>query len=294
MDGGGVDEADGSRPPSIDRIGTVFVIMAACHSELESTTERPATVIDIDSWRINVATQDDLVARVVADVRGGVAGTVFTINLDHLSKLRRDEAFRAAYGRARHVSADGFPVVLLARAEGVKIDRVTGADLVVPLARAAAEAGIPVYFFGTAPEVLDAAVARLKAMAPGLVVAGSEAPPMGFDPRGDAAAEAARRIVASGAGICLLALGAPKQEVFADFAVETTAKGTWIGVGAALDFIAGHRTRAPRLFQRIGLEWAWRAFQEPRRLLPRYAENVGWLVSHLGALLLGTRRPPRG
>ncbi len=294
MDGAGVDETDGSRPPSVARIGVVFVIMAACHSDLESTTERPATVIDIDSWRINVATQQDLIARVVADVRGGIAGTVFTINLDHLSKLRRDEAFRAAYGRARHVSADGFPVVLLARAEGVRIDRVTGADLVVPLARAAAEAGIAVYFFGTSSEVLDAAIARLKAMVPGLVVAGAEAPPMGFDPRGPAAADAARRIVASGAGICFLALGAPKQEVFADFAVETVGKGSWLGVGAALDFIAGHRTRAPKFFQRVGLEWAWRAFQEPRRLLPRYLENAGWLASHLAALLLGTRRPPRG
>ena len=164
---------------------------------------------------------------------------------------------------------------------GSVIAAAAGADLVLPLSRAAAVARVPVYFFGTSESVLKAAIARMKEMIPDLVVAGFEAPPMGFDPRGEAAREAARRIAASGAGICFVALGAPKQELFADTAVEAADGVIHLGIGAALDFIAGHHTRAPRFMQVSGLEWLWRAAQEPRRLIPRYFENAVWLARYV-------------
>lgn len=262
--------------------------MAVYQSKLEARAERPATVVDINSWRINVPSQDVLIARILDDVRRGQSSTVFTINLDHFSRLRHDAEFAAAYRRARHVSADGVPVVLLARAEGVAIDRVTGADLVAPLAAAAADAQIPVYFFGTSEEILANAITNLRRKIPGLVVAGMESPPMGFDPKGEAARDAARRIAASGARICFVALGAPKQELFADVAVDTVDGVVFLGVGAALDFIAGHRLRAPRIFQMLGLEWAWRAAQEPRRLVPRYVRSGLWLIGYvLKGLMVG-------
>ena len=244
-------------------------------------------IASIDSWRINVPDQDWLIDRIVQDVGEGRGGNVFTINLDHLAKLRSDAAFRAAYGRAAYVTADGVPVVMLARAEGVAIERVTGADLVVPLCRAAAAAGISVHFFGTRPEILERAVARLGAEIPNLVVAGMEAPPNGFDPRSEDARRAAERIAASGAGICFVALGAPRQELFADAAQSWSTGVVYLGIGAALDFLAGERLRAPRLLQRLGLEWLWRTAQEPRRMLPRYARSAGWLLGYLLRLTAG-------
>jgi len=238
-------------------------------------------MVQIDSWRINIPSSDVLIDRILTDADEKRGGTVFTLNLDHLTKLRHDADFRAAYERATYVTADGMPVVMLARAEGAAIERVTGADLVLPLSRAAAVARVPVYFFGTSESVLKAAIARMKEMIPDLVVAGFEAPPMGFDPRGEAAREAARRIAASGAGICFVALGAPKQELFADTAVQAADGVIHLGIGAALDFIAGHHTRAPRFMQISGLEWLWRAAQEPRRLIPRYFENAVWLARYV-------------
>lgn len=244
----------------------------------------------VDSWRINVPTERWLVERIVQDVAEGRGGTVFTINLDHLSKLRSDSDFRAAYERATYISADGMPVVMMARAEGVAIDRVTGADLVLPLATAAAEDAIPVYFFGTSDEVLARAVAVLRERIPGLVVAGMEAPPMGFDPNGDTARDAARRIAASGAKICFVALGAPKQELFANTAACVADGVVYLGIGAALDFLAGHRRRAPRFMQRLGMEWFWRACQEPRRMGPRYLRSAFWLAGYLIRSVLGLVR----
>lgn len=265
--------------------------MAIHPSAVDRRSESSKTVVDIDTWRINVPDQSTLLDRILCDVRARQSGTVFTLNLDHLAKLRHDRAFREAYRRARHVSADGMPVVLLARAEGAAIERVTGADLIEPLCRVAAMARVPVYFFGTGTSVLDRAIARLKEMFPDLIVAGAEAPAMGFDPRGAAADAAAQRIAASGAGICFVALGAPKQELFSDFAAARTRGVTWLGIGASLDFIAGERLRAPRIFQMTGLEWLWRAAQEPRRLVPRYADSALWLIRHVSRLAVAGHRP---
>jgi exopolysaccharide biosynthesis WecB/TagA/CpsF family protein len=250
-------------------------------------------VAEVDTWKINVTDRESLIESILADVRVRQGGTVFTINLDHLAKLRRDVAFGEAYRRARYVSADGAPVVVLARAMGADIERVTGADLVVPLSRAAASAGVPIYFFGTSEEVLSVAIERLHALVPGLVVAGREAPPMGFDPVGEDAAAAARRIAASGAGICFVALGAPKQELFADAATRSADGVIYLGVGAALDFIAGRRIRAPRLLQMMGLEWAWRTMQEPRRLIPRYFDSAMWLLRYVATLVFHGGSPAK-
>ena len=257
--------------------------LGSSETALRETVEM---VAEVDSWQINVTDRAGLIDRILDDVRAGQGGTVFTINLDHLSKLRRDEVFREAYRRARYVTADGMPVVALARASGARLERVTGADLVEPLARAATAAGVPVYFFGTSEEALREATERLRVLIPGLIVAGFEAPPMGFDPFGEAAADAARRIAASGAGICFVALGAPKQELFADVAVRVAGGVTYLGIGAALDFIAGRKMRAPRVFQALGLEWLWRASQEPMRLVPRYFVNGMWLLGYLARLLV--------
>lgn len=264
-----------------------FVIQGL--SETMPAARRPC-VARIDSWRINVPTEAWLIERILEDVGEGRGGTVFTLNLDHLSKLPRDDDFRAAYERASYVTADGMPVVMLVRAEGGTIDRVTGADLVMPLTRAATDAAIPVYFFGTSEVVLARAMEKMRETIPNMIVAGCEAPPMGFDPNGDAARDAARRIAASGAGICFVALGAPKQELFANTAVCVADGVMFLGVGAALDFIAGHATRAPRLMQRIGFEWLWRACQEPRRMTPRYLRSAAWLAGHVLRSLFGMTR----
>ena len=227
----------------------------------------------VDGWPINLATMDDAVAAIAESAERGEGSATVTLNLDHLVKLRTSPAFRKAYRCARFVTADGAPVVRLARAQAPDIERTTGADLVLPLAEAAAERGLAVYLYGTSPEVLGRAGARLAANTGGrLSIAGSESPPMGFDPDGADADAAIDRIVRSGARICFVALGAPKQEILAARAVERGAPVAFVCIGAALDFIAGAQVRAPQFMQRLGLEWAWRLSTNPRRLATRYAQ----------------------
>jgi N-acetylglucosaminyldiphosphoundecaprenol N-acetyl-beta-D-mannosaminyltransferase len=85
----------------------------------------------------------------------------------------------------------------------------------------------------------------------------------------------ANKIVELSPDIILLALGSPKQE-FLYRALERVLppRGLiFIGVGGSFDILSGEYSRAPQILQRCGLEWLWRAFQDPIRLLPRYIRD---------------------
>ena len=200
-----------------------------------------------------------------------------TLNLDHLVKLQQDRAFLAAYAQHDLVVADGNPVVWLSRLAGRPVGLVPGADMVVPMARLAAEAGVSVALVGSTEAALQAAGDGLCARIPGLVIATRIAPPMRFDPMGQQGAEVIAVLRASGAGLCLLALGAPKQEIFAARAHAALPHMGFASIGAGLDFIAGKQPRAPLWVRRLALEWLWRALSSPRRMLPRYAHCVAIL-----------------
>jgi exopolysaccharide biosynthesis WecB/TagA/CpsF family protein len=244
----------------------------------------------VDGWNVNLATQSEAVAQVIRRARTGLAFTLFTLNLDHLVKLRSDPRFRQAYGRADFVSADGGPIVRLARGQGAQLERTTGADLVIPLCQAAEANGVPLFLFGSSEAALEGACRRLKAQFPRLDVRGCESPAFGFDPDSPEADAAGERIVASGARLCFVALGAPKQELFADRMAARMDGVGWICVGAALDFLTGAQKRAPLALQRLGLEWAYRCACQPRRLGLRYL-RCAWLYARLRLAGAGLQRP---
>ena len=224
----------------------------------------------IDGQPVNIASMNDLMAQMRCLISARQGFSLFTLNLDHLVKRRDNAAFRDAYARATLVSADGAPIVRLARRQGATLQRTTGADLIQPLCALSVETNTPLYFFGSTEHQLAAATKVLGAAWPGLIIAGEASPPFGFDPLSPAADEAGQKIAQSGAGLCLIALGAPKQELLADRWLRAHPNVGYCCIGAALDFIAGGQRRAPQMMQRLGLEWLWRLASHPRRLATRY------------------------
>jgi len=220
---------------------------------------------------VNVASRESLLADLSACLAAGRGFGVATLNLDHVVKLRRDAAFRAAYRAMTHVTADGRPIVALSRLAGRPVDLVAGSDLLDPVMALAARAGVPVAFFGSREATLEVAAARLSERHPGLDVVLRLAPSGAFDPAGPEADAAIARIGASGARLCCVALGAPKQEVFAMRARTRLPATGFLSIGASLDFVAGDQVRAPALMRRLWLEWLWRMGTDPVRLAPRYA-----------------------
>lgn len=233
----------------------------------------PAAISEVDGWPINLANMAQAVREISDAAEQAQPFAAFTLNMDHLVKLRQDSSFREAYRRARFVTADGAPVARLASQRGTHIERTTGADLVIPLATEAGRRGIPVYLFGTTPEVLGRAGSYLaEASDYKLNLVGTSSPPHGFDPASEAADRALEEIAASGAKLCFIALGAPKQELLAARAVEKGIPVGFVCIGAALDFLAGAQLRAPKAMQDTGTEWLWRLATNPRRLTVRYAQ----------------------
>ena len=102
----------------------------------------------------------------------------------------------------------------------------------------------------------------------------------------------AAEVAASGARLCFLALGAPKQELFAAFAANRTHSIGFACIGGGLDFLAGTQTRCPRILQQLNLEWAWRMVTHPRRLGLRYLRCGALFVRLFAAAALGHRTTP--
>lgn len=240
---------------------------------------------------VNFPTEAALLADVEARLTAGQGFAIATLNLDHVVKMRRNPGFRRAYLAHSHVVADGNPIVWLSRLAGRgQVALVPGSELIEPVAALAARLGTPLAFLGSTEAVLQAAAAQLKADHPGLQVAACLAPPYGFDPESAAADALLDQIAASGARICLLALGAPKQELLAARALARHPQLGFLSIGAGLDFIAGHQVRAPVWVRRLAMEWLWRMLSNPRRLARRYLDCALILPSLTGAALAERRR----
>jgi len=212
-----------------------------------------------------------LMADLESRLAEGQGFSLATLNLDHIVKIRHNLAFRAAYARHSHVTADGNPIVWLCRFAGQKVDLIPGSELIDPVAGLAARLAVKVAFLGSTEDSLQAASAALRALHPGLEIVAIISPPMGFDPEGPAADASIEALRASGASLCFLALGAPKQELFAARAQAGLPRVGFLSIGAGLDFLSGSQSRAPLLVRRLALEWLWRLVSNPRRLTARYA-----------------------
>lgn len=190
-------------------------------------------------------------------------------NVHVLVTARDDHAFGQAIDAADMALPDGMPVAWTMRAKGAAgQQRIGGPDFMLHCCRRAAELGIAIYLYGSTWETLQALRERLSATLPGLVIAGLNSPP--FRPPTEAEVEAdLAAINASGAGLVFVGLGCPKQELWMHRHRERV-HGVLLGVGAAFDFAAGLKSRAPLWMQRHGLEWLHRLSQEPGRLWRRY------------------------
>lgn len=219
---------------------------------------------------VNVPSKANLLSDIEQRLKEGRGFCIATLNLDHVVKFRRLPAFRDAYTRHSHITADGNPIVWLSRLAGHDIHLAPGSELIEPIAAIAARLDVPVALFGSTQTSLEKAALALTAQYPGLRVVAKIAPPIGFIPDGPEADACIDEIKASGARICFLALGAPKQEIFAVRAYERLPDMGFLSIGAGLDFISGSQVRAPKFMRAIGAEWLWRLASNPRRLAGRY------------------------
>lgn len=181
--------------------------------------------------------------------------------------------FNGVLQRSDIVTPDGMPLVVMLKLLGkLRQKRVAGMDIFLQLAHIASLTKTPVFFVGCTQEILAKIRDRLGIEYPDLPVAGMEALP--FRPLTSTEDEALiDRIHQSDAGIVLVALGCPKQEIWMD-QHRDRIHAVMVGVGGVFPVYAGELRRAPKWMQTICLEWAFRLLQEPHRLWQRYARVV--------------------
>ena len=226
---------------------------------------------------------DDLVA-------AGEGGVVFTPNVDHIVQVEHNFAFRAAYEDASLSLVDGQPLLWVSRLLGSPLpEKISGSDLMVPLARRAAQRKWRVYLLGGGPGIAELAARELRKQFD-IDIVGTDAPfvkPDGEPVEGPAVIE---RINRAAPHLLFAAFGAPKQELFLHRSRAAIRPAVGIGVGAGFDFVAGRLRRAPGFISKSGLEWLFRLAQEPRRLAKRYLVDDPEFV----AILYRTLREPKG
>jgi N-acetylglucosaminyldiphosphoundecaprenol N-acetyl-beta-D-mannosaminyltransferase len=204
---------------------------------------------------------------------------VSTPNADHTVKARHDAAFREAVNGAHLRVPDGMWIVYASRIAGRPLRAtVTGRLLVPRLAAVSRDLGLPVGILGAGPGVAELAADELRRTTPGVIVTHAITPPAQFVVGSEADMEIVRHLKASPPAILFVALGAPKQELWMARHYDAVAGCTMIGVGAGIDFIAGQFKIAPPWMTRVGLEWAFRLAQEPRRLVRRYLVDDPWII----------------
>lgn len=179
---------------------------------------------------------------------------------------RSDVAYRDLLNRGDLTIPDGIGPALAVRALGGPFHRTPGVEAMRDALRSTS---LRHFFFGGTPEILSVISRRVAEEAGGSVVAGAYAPP--FRPlTDDEWIDAARQMRESEADIVWVGLGVPKQDFAAERLRSLNAAPVICCVGAAFDFYAGSKRRAPALVRALGLEWIFRLLQEPSRLWQRY------------------------
>ncbi len=200
--------------------------------------------------------------------------------------------FQSIMNQADLVTPDGMPLVWALRSLGHKnATRVYGPDLTPIVIERAAEARIPIGFYGASPQVLSLLVQNVRRRFPNAEIAFTYSPPFrALSVVEDE--EIVRQISQCGARIIFVGLSTPKQERWmADHRGRVDA--VMIGVGAAFDFIAGTKPQAPRWMMRLGMEWFFRLATEPKRLWKRYLKHNPRFVFHFAAQLFGNSSTSR-
>jgi N-acetylglucosaminyldiphosphoundecaprenol N-acetyl-beta-D-mannosaminyltransferase len=214
------------------------------------------------------------------------------LNAAKIVSLRADSRLQEAVAQSELVTADGQSVVWASRLLRDPLpERVAGIDLMEELFALAEREEYRVYLLGATDDTLGRAVERLLERHPALSIAGSH---HGYFSEAESTA-ICEQIKAAAPDVLFVAMSSPRKEHWLAQHGRALGVPVIMGVGGALDVTAGDVRRAPPRLQALGLEWAYRLLQEPRRLSRRYlVTNTRFILLVAGELLRrGLRRAAR-
>jgi N-acetylglucosaminyldiphosphoundecaprenol N-acetyl-beta-D-mannosaminyltransferase len=263
-----------------------FVLIYWFLSTLQKILNSENHVTSVIGINVSETSYADATKQIQDWAKSGESRHICIVNVHVVMEAYDSPKFREVVNCADLVTPDGVPLVWMMRAKGQREQsRVYGPTLMLHVLESAARENISVGFYGSRPEVLNALEKQMQARFESLNVAFSYSPPFReLSPEEDTAS--VEQINRSGVKVLFIGLGCPKQEIWmAEH--QSKVKAVMLGVGAAFDFHAGLKPQAPAWMQKIGLEWFFRFFTEPRRLWRRYLYHNPRFVFLAVADLLG-------
>ncbi len=232
--------------------------------------------IDILGVNVDSITFADALDKAEDMVRTEGVSMIFTPNPEIVMCAKNDAELKSILNFADLCTADGIGVVYASKILGSPVpERVAGFDLVCALLERMSKTGDGVFLFGAKPGVAEAAKVKMEEKYPGIVVSGTHNGY--FKPEDEDGI--VEEINTSGAKLLLVCLGAPKQEKWIAQNQNRLNVNLCMGVGGTLDVFAGTAKRAPEIFIKLNLEWAYRILKNPSRIgrfaaLPKFVIEV--------------------
>ena len=248
-------------------------LVAAVYAERDGVAAAESRVLGVRTHNLSMDAAVDALADMAS---GDRRSQVCFANADCLNLACRDDTYRDTLATAQLVLPDGIGIRLGVKMTGQSIrHNVNGTDLFPRLCARLAREGRRVFLLGAKPGVPEKVQSYIEAHHPGLVVAGVR---NGYFTEAEEP-QVLDQIRRAEADVLLVAFGAPRQDVWIRDRLSRLGVRVAMGVGGLFDFYSFSLPRAPQWVREIGMEWAFRLIQEPRRLWKRYIiGNVAFLT----------------
>ncbi|QRN85025.1 WecB/TagA/CpsF family glycosyltransferase [Clostridia bacterium] len=228
--------------------------------------------IEILGVGIDNLSMDETVSRIGQAIASKERMQVNTLNAEILYQALHDSRLMETINGCDLVTPDGTGIVWASEQLGTPCkERVTGIDLLNNLLKQSPKKGYKIYFYGSKPEILERAIKNIRETYPGINIVGSTHGYIKEDEQG----KLLQDIQKKEPDLLFVALGAPRQEYWIESSLKELPSLVAVGVGGSLDVISGELKRAPEFFQKLRLEWLYRALIQPSRfkrlmVLPRF------------------------
>ena len=222
-------------------------------------------------------------------------GVLITPNLDHLIKLQKDKEFYDCYKKAKWVVCDSNILRLFSKLlKKPFLEAIPGSSFFTSYYMYHKDdADCKIFLLGAKEGVAAKAMERINAKVGRQIVVGAYSPSFGFEKNEEECKEIVNIINKSGANVVLVGVGAPKQEKWImKWKHMMPGVKVWMALGATIDFEAGNVKRAPKIYQKLAMEWLYRFTREPKRLFHRYFVDDMKFFWYFGKQLLGIYKDP--
>lgn len=222
-------------------------------------------------------------------------GVLITPNVDHLVKLQKDKGFYEVYRKADWVVCDSNIVCRASKLLKEPLpEAIPGSSFFTDYYMYHKDdQDCRIYLLGAAEGIAEKARKNINAKVGRDIVVGAHSPSFGFEKDERECEKLVSLVNESGASVLLVGVGAPKQEKWImKYKDRMPGVRLFMALGATIDFEAGTLKRAPETWRKLGLEWLYRFFREPKRLFKRYFVDDMKFFWYFGKQLLGIYRNP--